>query len=339
MEETSNASFNYPMLRHAVPTATTDANNEFNSTVVWTDSDSDSVIDSFVGGPWRGEELLLTNVHAFDIKVWDETLNGFVDIGHTLTTTINGNPVNGDFHIARCKNTFFGPAGAVGGTNRVFDTWYPFRTEDIDGDGTLDDTEDTDGDGILDSGEDTDTDGVLDDLAEDGGTAGERDGQLLDFDASGGVTLLDNVGVGAIDAGENVPPYRPLVATPVKPNPSGGRLEYERWVANTSSTAASRYAVGNRIFPSIRPYKAQFGDPFYYICVGTNDINMDGTISHAITEPTWQRTAGLKTYDGELIWQAVDNRKPLRAIQITLRFLDPTTSQLRTLTLQHSLVD
>ena len=108
------------------------------------------------------------------------------------------------------------------------------------------------------------------------------------------------------------------------------------------ATAASRYGIGNRVFPSIRPYKAQFGDPFYYICVGIQSPDVYGdpsTTNHGVTEPTWARTAGLKTYDGDLIWQAVGNRKPLRAIQITLRFIDPTTSQMRTLTLQHSLVD
>ncbi|HUQ72820.1 MAG TPA: hypothetical protein VM165_25050, partial [Planctomycetaceae bacterium] len=89
MEETSHANFDYPMLRHNVPNSPNDANNELNTASTWDDTAggvSDSVIDAYVGGPWRGEELLLTNVHAFDIKVWDEVLNQFVDVGHTLTT-------------------------------------------------------------------------------------------------------------------------------------------------------------------------------------------------------------------------------------------------------------
>jgi hypothetical protein len=63
------------------------------------------------------------------------------------------------------------------------------------------------------------------------------------------------------------------------------------------------------------------------------------TTNHGVKEPTWPRTAGAQVTDGDLTWQAVDNRRPLRAIQITLRFLDASTGQLRTLTLQHSLVD
>jgi hypothetical protein len=40
-----------------------------------------------------------------------------------------------------------------------------------------------------------------------------------------------------------------------------------------------------------------------------------------------------------LTWQVVDNRRPLKAIRITIRFMDPTTQQMRTLTLVESLVD
>ena len=40
-----------------------------------------------------------------------------------------------------------------------------------------------------------------------------------------------------------------------------------------------------------------------------------------------------------IVWQAVDNRKPLRAIKIEVRFVDPSTQQMRQLTLIQSLVD
>jgi hypothetical protein len=354
MEETSHAGVQYPMLVHQVPNSPSDVNNDFNTASNWNDANGDAVIDSYASGPWRGEDLLLTNVHAFDVKVWDETLGSFVDVGHTLTSSSGA---RGDFHILNRNNNRYGatrsisdptdqivnprdPTSLVGTGRRVFDTWYPFKTEDIDGDLALDPTEDTNSNGILDGGEtDTDGDGVADG-AEDGGVAGQIEGQLLDFDANGTVTANDSDGDGLIDFGENVPPYRPLVAIPVKPSPGGARVQYERWVANTSDSTPARYVVGDRVFPAARPYNTQFGNPFYYICVGTNEVYGDsGTISHGTTEPTWQRTAGLKTYDGDLIWQAVDNRKPLRAIQITLRFIDPTTGQMRTLTLQQSLVD
>jgi prepilin-type N-terminal cleavage/methylation domain-containing protein len=117
---------------------------------------------SFAGGPRRGEDILLTNVISFDVKLWDphysETTgtgdvnhNGvidsgpaFADVGHTAAT--------GDF--LQSKNIFsvYGPQsatataytvpaagsnswvtpaftrtfnGTIHNVNNVFDTWYP----------------------------------------------------------------------------------------------------------------------------------------------------------------------------------------------------------------------
>jgi len=364
MEETSHANFDYPMLTHVAPSVPADANNEMNTASTWNDTAggaADAVMDAYIGGSWRGEELLLTNVHAFDVKVWDETTNRFVNIGDVGEDTdgdlvLDTMPVNEDtngngrldypdFHPLLRRNTVYGPNGF---NSRVFDTWYPFRTEDINGVNGLDVAEDTNGNGIIDGSEtDDDGDGIADG-AEDGNASTQIEGQLLDFNADGTVTLSDSNGDGLVDFGENMPPYRPVTARSV-PGADGSYTaqsnptRYPRWYPNSSATAATWYEVGDRIFPSIDTGgQAVAGDPFYYICVGIQDPDGFGdpmTSNHDVREPTWQRTAGLKTYDGDLIWQAVDNRKPLRAIQITLRFLDPTTSQMRTLTLQHSLVD
>ena len=35
-------------------------------------------------GTRRAEDLLLSNVHSFDIDVWDEDLGRYVDIGHNI---------------------------------------------------------------------------------------------------------------------------------------------------------------------------------------------------------------------------------------------------------------
>jgi prepilin-type N-terminal cleavage/methylation domain-containing protein len=338
MEETSRGVFQYPMLVHALPNSTADASNPFNEATVWEDADGDSVIDAYVGGPWRGEDLLLTNVHAFDIKVWDETLGQFADVGHALS---NAAGVRGDFHLFYRNNNRYGPTGMpdptdsvanprdptglVGTGRRVFDTWYPFSTEDLNGNGTIDAP-----------------------LETDSGTAIELDGQLLDFDADGTVTMNDFTGDGLVDYGENLPPFRPVRAWAipgasgsynVPGPPNNNPTLFPRWVENTGANDPTWYTVGSRVFPPVSA--GQRGDPFYYICVGTDDLNSDGTIAHSATPGSvaWPRTAGLKVQDGDLIWQAVDNRKPLRAIQITLRFLDPSTGQLRTMTLQHSLVE
>jgi type II secretory pathway pseudopilin PulG len=349
MEETSHAGMQYPMLVHNAPASTTDAANDFNPLTAWTDANKDGVIDEYAGGPWRGEDLLLTNVHAFDIKVWDEQLGEFADVGHGKTVLVSGNPIPvGDFNLSNRKNSFFGANSA---TNRVFDTWYPFHTEDIDYDFVADTAEvDTNMNGVVDSSEDADQDGVLDDLDENLTNTASFDGQLLNFDASTvtpTVSLADSNGDGMVDIGENLPPFRPLTATPKKPvltpdqpNTRGDYRPYERWVASNNKSVNSRYQVGDRVFPSIRPHKSQFGDPFYYVCTRTQEV--DGNVAataHGTSDPDWARRSGKETYDGDLVWQAVDNRKPLRAIQITLRFVDPTTGQMRTLTLQHSLVD
>lgn len=338
----------YPHLTHVVPnfppSPSSDLQNPMNAAVVWHDRDGDLVIDEFASGTRRGEDLVLSHVHAFDVKVWDEALGEFVDIGHARADASN-NPI-GDFHLSRRLNTVYGPRttadinAGIGLHNRVFDTWYPFRTEDVNGSGSLSLNDDTNNNGIQDPGEtDSDGDGVWD-RSEDisGGTAGALDHiQLLDFNADGVITSVDHNGDGVVDAGENFPPYRPLVAQPRRADVSSGYVPYERWIP--SSASPNRYTVGSRVFPSVYTDRTQFGDPFYYICV-SNDANQDGTFDgQGSVEPLWPRIEGMVVTDGDLHWQAVDNRKRLRAIQITLRFLDPTTQQLRTLTIQHSLVD
>lgn len=47
-----------------------------------TDADSDGVIDLYDMGARRGVELMLSNVHSFDIEVWDDIVRDFVNLGH-----------------------------------------------------------------------------------------------------------------------------------------------------------------------------------------------------------------------------------------------------------------
>ncbi|QDT15356.1 prepilin-type N-terminal cleavage/methylation domain-containing protein [Alienimonas californiensis] len=64
----------------------------------------------------RGEEILLTNVHGFDIEVYDDAIGDFVDLGHTRTAPtqdlfdINGDgdytdsvQIPGDYHADRLR--------------------------------------------------------------------------------------------------------------------------------------------------------------------------------------------------------------------------------------------
>jgi len=130
-EETSHDDFNYPHTAANVgsgifPMSQAAANA--NLTV-----GNDDVVDQFRGGPRRAEDILMTNVHSFDVKVWDEALPtpGFVDVGHSREDG-GGNPV-GFFNQVNNMNTGYGPNGPTG--NRVFDTWHPhldFNNADMD---------------------------------------------------------------------------------------------------------------------------------------------------------------------------------------------------------------
>jgi prepilin-type N-terminal cleavage/methylation domain-containing protein len=303
-EETSHASFLYPHL--VGPPGTPLALNPYNPAVALT-LDANRAITGVANGPRQGEDLLLSNVHAFDIDVWDETLQAFVDIGYLPPA---GGPV-GDFAFTNVNshlNLIYGPNAPA--QNRVFDTWYPFENEDVDLDSTIGTNPDT---------------GDTEDLNDNGS---------LDV-----LQLLDLNGDGTIGPNENRPPYHLQKFAPVAAG--GGYTPFERWQPYTGT--AGRYAVGSVVFPSGRPTRngAQPGNPFFYLCVATADRDAFSGINQSplALEPTWKTTPTNKFEDGDLTWQVVDNRRPLKAIRITIRFMDPTTQQMRTLTLVESLVD
>jgi len=131
-EETSAAGFTYPAQSAASPFA--DATLD--------DTDANGVVDVFEQGPRRGEDILMTNVLSFDIKIWDDLLNAFVDIGHTDAT--------GEFYYdnADITSDHYGPLD-LQTTNgdlsdkdniHIFDTWHPTIDEydASSGDGTTD---------------------------------------------------------------------------------------------------------------------------------------------------------------------------------------------------------
>lgn len=112
--ETSNNSFFYP--------GTMDNGNPFSASVDRTLVLDSGLIEELPPGPRRGEDILLTNVHAFDVKVYDDdpSVQDFVDLGNAKTGTGAGfyartNSLNKDFGPHPVGNTF----------NNVFDTWHP----------------------------------------------------------------------------------------------------------------------------------------------------------------------------------------------------------------------
>ena len=95
-------------------------------------------VTQYAGGTRRAEDILMTNVRSFDVKLWDPVVKDFVDVGNSIAGSI--------FHrdIKTQRNPVYGPmgggttgAGPAGVANRnVFDTWHP--QADLDSDGVPD---------------------------------------------------------------------------------------------------------------------------------------------------------------------------------------------------------
>jgi prepilin-type N-terminal cleavage/methylation domain-containing protein len=264
MQETSSTNFRYPQ-------AATSGNNIPTSPGVSLTLDPiDATVtgpDDFSGGARRGEDLLLSNVHAFDITVWDTNANSFVNIGDPSL------PPNADFAQVKrsgVAGASYGPRvaenAATNAINAVYDTWNPQIGIDFNGDGVT----------------------------------------------------------------PEPPPFRPIT---FRPDYTTGT---EPTPVNTAGTSAwqpnQSYAVGDIVFPTAANNPA--GSPFYYRCISSFAPNKSGP-----GEPIWPKADSLNVSDGALVWQAIDNRKPLKAIKIEIRFVDPSTQQMRQLTIIQSLVD
>ncbi len=207
-------------------------------------------------GPRAGEDILLTNVDAFDIKVWDENANsgngGFVDIGH--------NQGSGYFRANQDRNDTYGSRASG---NNVFDTWHP----------------------------------------------------------------------NASVAGDADPPYRPLQQNPGAVSPWQASTVGPDGLPGTSDDALQPYSVGNMIKPS-----GGTNGSILYRAVRAVDRNGDSVTSSGYLEPIWPTLPGAQVQDGEITWQAFDNRIGLKMIQITIRYRDRGSDLPRDLTIVHSFV-
>ena len=282
LQECSDLDFQYPHSKtsgNRIPT---------NPVLALTLDPNDKTVngpDDFGQGSRRGEDLLLSNVHAFDILIWDENYGGFVNIGDPNL------PATSDYSLSKRKNNSYGPRvtenTALFATNAIFDTWHP----------------------------------------------------QLNID-------------GAV--GNDEPPFHPITFRPdyapytslTEPTPNNGPRP-KTWTENTP------FLVGDIVFPTAASLPVGTATPFYYRCVdntkavkptkkkgkggGSGNVGRSGL--NLTDEPIWPRAAELVVEDNTLSWQAVDNRKPLKAVKLEIRFVDPSTQQLRQLTIIHSLVD
>lgn len=138
LEEQSSTAFTYPQ-RGAPVGVGTATNNPMSYTGVPALVDAvpavepDGVVDALVGGTRRGQDILLSNVHGFEIEIWDDRIGDFVLPGHSLS---NGT-VKGDYHRDRCQQLALVPGSAAAWTGaydrwrgRIFDTWHPYNDAD-----------------------------------------------------------------------------------------------------------------------------------------------------------------------------------------------------------------
>lgn len=130
-EETSNGTFLYPQV---MPVG---GNPMDAAATTYTDATGDGVIDAYAGGSRAGVDLLLSNVHEFRVEVWDERLQDFAQIGHSLG--VGG--IAGDYasvrYLTRDTGTSpptYGPLVAAGTVApNVFDTWHPLFNRNVNG--------------------------------------------------------------------------------------------------------------------------------------------------------------------------------------------------------------
>ena len=118
-EETSHQQFGYP--------GTTTTGGDPHTRALTLNTATGKIGAYSTGTPVRrDEDVLMTNVHEFDVKVWDAAIGQFVDLGHTIAGG-NYNRANNtrDPNLATAIGS-----GMTPGTNDYrwnrFDTWHPF---------------------------------------------------------------------------------------------------------------------------------------------------------------------------------------------------------------------
>lgn len=358
LEEMSHTRFNFPQ-NPAVDSGGTVIGNPMSYANFPAAVDAglfpNGVVDEFEGGSRRGQDLLLSNVHEFEVDIWDDSIGAFVSLGHQLPwsedrnnngTLDFGEDIDrdgaigvfpGDYNRARNNQLLAGLVDVPGDsaawnagqfsrwTGRIFDTWH--RESDLDGDAR---------------------------------------------------TTNDLV----------PPPYRAMTFYPPG-SPNGPYVSRGAWQPSTPGSPVN-YAVGDIVFPTGIGGPNYNGDSkpsdysFYYECVeagaalNTEDINGDGVLDTGedldcdgildpgedtnmdmildlgedlnsnclidTNEPVWpaidraiveRSTPG----SGEPRWVARRNVKPLRAIRVRVRFFHESSGRMRQVSLVHSLVD
>ena len=82
-----------------------------------------------------------------------------------------------------------------------------------------------------------------------------------------------------------------------------------------------------------------FNGSIAFRCVGYTERNGNGVPDTGLDQPRWPTTPGDRVTDGELVWEAFDNRAGLKKMRITIRYNDAESGNPRQVSLVHSFVE
>lgn len=328
--ETSFSQFNWPGSRTA-------GASPFNRTDLTLTSDRvvSSGTNSFLG-PRFAEDLVIGNVVAFDVKLWDDFAQQFVDLGGGATGIYGA----GSGAFSKIRERTFDGGGVLRGTfaygprvedslaalvasdrNNVFDTWHP----SVDGMTSLD----SNADGTLQLAERNVFDGTLDPPP------------VWPAQSTVNVPADNNGGNGVSGDGQIAVGNRNNVA------------DFEGvWDTNQA------YQFGDTVRPDLntRPYSLAATDPslgdMLFRCVQATDVDGDtfittDTFAAGGTQPDWMQAIkygqvrDINSVGDIMVWRPVytENRIGLKKLAIVIKIRDPKTNSVRDLTIVHSFVE
>jgi prepilin-type N-terminal cleavage/methylation domain-containing protein len=283
---------------------------------------SDGNVTEFVGpsrvvGGRVSEDMVLPNVHEMRIELWDERLGAFTALGYGASQLSDLQPfeVVGDYHLLRRINPSYGPTAVAGSSiGNVFDTWHPLNNAPAN-------------------------------------TAFDRfEWPLSPIDLTTSEFL------------DKQPPYVAYRFYPPRRSQSGpspnripdpiGEVEFGSsftnrgyWVPTTTYSAS---------LPNIDVVFPQWTDATLLPRLGNGLFEPDevsepgfqlafrcvsSTGPTGSVEPTWPTAAGARVTDGGVTWEAIDNRRPLKAIRVTFRSQNEKNLQIKELPIVLSLQD
>ena len=271
------------------------------------DPDSGAVNEFQPNGPNSrpGVDLLLAHVHEFRVEVWDQRLNAFAPIGHSLASF----GVPGDFNAGRRMNLTYGPLPLSAATTNVFDTWHPTFDRNFN----------------VPSGV------PLGDVAD------RPPFRPMNFDPL-------NLSAPAPNNAAGNPYWQPntsyngptptyagdVVFEPPFDTDGNGVIDYYDYLQVNNKYRANSFIFSYRCLG--RADGVAGAGTSANVGAGDPIPSFPTTVGRVFTESRAADTTDLK-------WRTEYNLRPLRAIRVTVRFEHPQSKQMRQVTVVHSLRD